>query len=36
MGTIVLAGMVRSSSRAAVSTLTGMGLRAVVMLTGDQ
>lgn len=35
-GTITLADTVRHSSRAAVAQLKGMGLRAVVMLTGDQ
>jgi Cd2+/Zn2+-exporting ATPase len=36
LGTIVLADTVRESSRDAVATLKAMGLRAVVMLTGDQ
>lgn len=35
-GTITLADTVRESSRAAVAQLKGMGLQAVVMLTGDQ
>jgi Zn2+/Cd2+-exporting ATPase len=36
LGTITLSDAVRDSSRAAVAQLKGMGLRAVVMLTGDQ
>jgi Cd2+/Zn2+-exporting ATPase len=36
LGTITLADTVRASSREAVAQLKGMGLRAVVMLTGDQ
>ncbi|NTW00961.1 MAG: heavy metal translocating P-type ATPase, partial [Oscillochloris sp.] len=36
LGTITLADTVRESSRAAVAQLKGMGLQAVVMLTGDQ
>jgi Cd2+/Zn2+-exporting ATPase len=35
-GTITLADTVRASSRSAVEQLRGLGLRAVVMLTGDQ
>jgi Cd2+/Zn2+-exporting ATPase len=36
LGTITLADTVRASSREAVAQLKAMGLRAVVMLTGDQ
>jgi len=36
LGTITVADSIRESSRAAVASLKGLGLRAVVMLTGDQ